>query len=69
MMDLNTNQKDYKYFSIHSVNALEKREYSIIMANVNNTPEKVELALSIFPIEDWHIEYHNYKIDMRVTIM
>lgn len=57
-----------KYFSIHSVKALENREYSIVMANVNNTTEKVELARSIFPIEDWHIEYHNYKIDMRVTI-
>jgi hypothetical protein len=64
MMELNNN----KYFSIHSVNALEKREFSIVVANIDNTIEKNELARKLYPIEDWHIEYHNYKIDMRVTI-
>jgi hypothetical protein len=64
MMELNNN----KYFSIHSVNALEKKEFSIVVANIENTIEKIELARYLYPIKDFHIEYHNYKIDMRVTI-
>jgi hypothetical protein len=53
------------FFSVHSVKALENRQFSIVHANIENTPDKVELARSLYPIEDWHFEFHNYKIDMR----
>ena len=56
------------FFSVHSVKALENRQFSIVHANIENTPDKVELARSIYPIEDWHFEFHNYKIDMRPVI-
>lgn len=63
------NLKDINaYFSIHSVKALENREFSIVLANIDNTKEKNELARSLYPIDDWHFEYHNYKIDMRPVI-
>jgi hypothetical protein len=56
------------YFSIHSVNALEKKQFSIVLANIDNIPEKVELARSLYPIEDWHFEFHNFKKDMSFVI-
>ena len=56
------------FFSIHSVKALENRAFSIVLGNIENTPEKVELARSLYPIEDWHFEFHNYKIDLRPVI-
>ena len=56
------------FFSIHSVKALENRAFSIVHANIENTPEKVKLARSLYPIEDWHFEFHNYKIDLRPVI-
>lgn len=55
------------FFSIHSVNALENKAFSIVHANIENTPEKVELARSLYPIENWHFEFHDYKINMRVV--
>ena len=56
------------FFSVHSVKALENRQFSIVHANIENTPVKVELARSLYPIDDWHFEFHNYKIDMRPII-
>jgi hypothetical protein len=56
------------FFSVHSVKALENRAFSIVHANIQNTPEKLELARRLYPIEDWHFEFHNYKIDMRPVI-
>lgn len=56
------------FFSIHSVKALEKREFSIFLGNIENTPKKVELARSIYPIEDWYFEFHDYKIDLRPVL-
>ena len=57
-----------QFFSIHSVKALENRGFSIVLANVENTPEKVKLARSIYPIEDWHFEFHSHKINMNFLI-
>jgi hypothetical protein len=54
-----------QYFSIHSVKALENKQFSIVRANIDNTPEKIKLARELYPIEDWHFEFHNYKYDMR----
>lgn len=56
------------FFTVHSVKALENRAFSIVHANIDNTPEKVELARSLYPIKDWHFEFHNYKIDLRFVI-
>jgi len=54
-----------KFFSIHSIQALKNKQFSIVLANIENTTEKIELARNLYPIEDWHFEFHNYKIDMR----
>jgi hypothetical protein len=56
------------FFSIHSVKSLKNKSFSIVLANIENTPEKVELARSLYPIEDWHFEFHNYKIDITPVI-
>ena len=56
------------FFSVHSVKALENGAFSIVHGNIENTPEKVELARSLYPIVDWHFEFHNYKIDLRPVI-
>ena len=56
------------FFSIHSVKALENRAFSIVHGNIENTHEKIELARILYPIEDWHFEFHNYKIDLRPVI-
>lgn len=56
------------FFSIHSINALESREFSVIRANIENTPEKVELAKSIYSADKYHFQFHDYKLDMRPVI-
>jgi len=61
-------QENSKYFSIHSLKAIENKQFSIIHGNIENTPEKVELARSLYPIGDWHFEFHNYKIDLSIII-
>lgn len=37
------------YFSIHSIKALENRKFSVFRANIENTPEKLQLAKKVFP--------------------
>lgn len=59
---------DSVFFSIHSVKALGSRTFSVMVGNIENTPEKVELAISLYPAEDWHFEFHNHKIDLRPVI-
>ena len=66
-MDLQKTQK--KYFSIHSVKALENKQFSIFRANIENTIEKLELAKNMFPSNDWYIEFHNYKISLNPVII
>lgn len=58
-----------KLFSIHSVQALEKKEYSLVHANVANTDEKIALARYLFPEKDkWHFEFHDVKHDLTPVI-
>jgi hypothetical protein len=64
----NPNYTHPAFFSVHSVNSLEKRQFSIIHANIDNTPEKVELARSFYPKEDFHFEFHSCKYDMKPVI-
>jgi len=52
------------YFTIHSVKALESRAFSVFRANIENTPDKLELARKLYPIEFWYIEFHDVKISV-----
>jgi hypothetical protein len=56
-----------KFFSIHNRKKLEDKEFSIIRGNIENTLDKVEIAKSIYPDEDWYFEFHNYKHKMNWT--
>ena len=53
------------YFTIHSVKALENRAFSVFRANIENTPDKLEVAKKLYPIEFWYIEFHDVKISVR----
>jgi hypothetical protein len=60
--------KTEKYFSIHSIAALQSKGFSIVHGNIDNTPEKLELAKKLFESENFYIEFHNYKQDLRVVV-
>jgi hypothetical protein len=53
------------YFSIHSIKALESRAFSVVRANIENTPDKLELAKKLYPSDSWYIELHDVKISVR----
>lgn len=53
-----------KYISILSTKAMKAKEFCIILANVDNTPEKLELAKKQFPEPDFIIHFHFTKYDM-----
>lgn len=54
-----------KFFSIHNLELLEgKKEFSVIVGNVENTPEKLDLAKSLYPSDHWYIEFHDCKRSM-----
>jgi len=57
-----------QFFSIHSINALQCKQFAVVRANIYNTPEKVELAKSIYPADKYHFQFHDYKLDMRPVI-
>jgi hypothetical protein len=52
-------------FSIHSIKALENRAFSVFRANIDNTPDKLELAKKLYPSDSWYIEFHDVKISVR----
>jgi hypothetical protein len=54
-------------FSIHSIKALEARSFSVLRANIENTPEKLELAKKLFPSSDFYFEFHNNPISLKVV--
>jgi hypothetical protein len=54
-------------FSIHSIKALESRSFSVFRANIENTPEKLELAKSVFPSSDFYFEFHFTPISLKVV--
>lgn len=54
------------YFSIHSIAALKSRSFSVFRANIENTPEKLELAKKLYPSENWFIEFHFTPIYLGV---
>lgn len=57
-----------QFFSIHSINALKSKQFAVVRANIDNTPEKVELAKSIYSADKYHFQFHDYKLDMRPVI-
>lgn len=54
-------------FSIHSIKALEARTFSVFRANIDNTPEKLELAKKLYPISDFYFEFHWTPISLNVV--
>jgi hypothetical protein len=54
-------------FSIHSIKALEARSFSVFRANIENTPEKLELAKKLYPSDAWLIEFHYTPISLQVV--
>jgi hypothetical protein len=54
-----------KYFTIHSIKALESRAFSVVRANIENRPDKLELARKLYPSSSWFIEFHDVKISVR----
>jgi len=61
-------QENSKYFSIHSLKAIENKQFSIIRGNIQNVPEKVILAKELYNEKDWYFEYHNTKKDLSIII-
>jgi hypothetical protein len=53
-------------FSIHSIAALESRSFSVLRANIENTPEKLELARNLYPSSDFYFEFHYSPISLNV---
>ena len=56
-----------RYFSIHSLSALNNKQFSVVMANIDNTPDKVKLAQELYPEPDFYIEFHNTKINLSIN--
>jgi hypothetical protein len=54
-------------FSIHSIKALEARSFSVLRANIENTPEKLELAKNLYPSSQFYIEFHFTPISLQVV--
>jgi hypothetical protein len=54
-------------FSIHSIKALEARTFSVFRANIENTPEKLELAKQLYPSSDFYFEFHFMPISLKFT--
>jgi hypothetical protein len=57
-----------KYFSVHSINAMKAKQFSIFRANIENTKDKIELATNIFPSDNWIFEYHDEKKSLKVVL-
>jgi hypothetical protein len=53
-------------FSIHSIKALENRAFSVFRANIENTPEKLELAKNLYPSSHYYFEFHFTPISVNV---
>lgn len=56
-----------KYFTVHSLEALNTKQFSIIHANIDNTIEKVEIAKGMYPESLYLFEYHNFKHNLTAV--
>jgi hypothetical protein len=52
-------------FSIHSIKALESRSFSVFRANIENTPDKLELARNLYPSSHYYFEFHFTPISVN----
>ena len=59
---------DTKYFSIHNLQALKQKQFSVVLANIENTKEKINKAIEMYPPENWYIEFHDIKISTQITV-
>ncbi len=57
---MNVNENCF-YFSIHSIKSIENKNFSIVLANIENTLEKTKTAKKIYNDNDFYFEYHNQK--------
>ena len=57
-----------KYFSIHSIQAIKAKQFSIVVANIADTPERLKLANELYPDDKYLIERHFVKYDLSVII-
>jgi len=53
------------YITVHSVAAMDARRFTIWIANIENTPEKLAKVRALYPEPDWYVELHHAKYDMR----
>lgn len=63
-----TNTPQTVYFSIISIAAIEKKEFSIVVANIDNTEDKRKLASELYPSEHYFFNYHDIKNIMNWVI-
>jgi hypothetical protein len=61
-------QTGKRYFSIHSIEALNNKQFSVIRANITNTNANYIYALDLYPDSLYLIEFHDIKINLNVTI-
>jgi uncharacterized protein YqfB (UPF0267 family) len=60
-----TTTENKKYFTVRSYEAIKQKQFSIIHANIENTPEKRKQAAEIYPPEHYFFEYHNCKHNVK----
>lgn len=60
---MNSNKK---YLTVHNLKQLEKKEFSIIIANIQNSEEKRKIAERLYEKENYYIEFHNYRQNLKV---
>jgi len=56
------------YITVHSVAAMDARRFTIWIANIENTPEKLERARAMFDEKDWYFEFHDFKYDLSPVV-
>ena len=56
-----------KYFSVHSLEALKNKQFSVVRANIINTNANYIYALDLYPDSLYYIEFHNTKINLSIN--
>jgi hypothetical protein len=64
-----TSYLDQPYFSVHSIAARDKGEFSIIRANIPKSSTTFEIANRVFPADLFVFEYHTEKKDLTPVIL
>jgi len=62
-------KNQYGLITVHSVLALERKEFSKIVANVPATIENEERLLKTFSNKDnWYFQYHTARYNMKWVV-